>query len=116
MVIHFLPSAFANIAELREFADNIDKFHAAGVSVVGVSRDSIDTLTRLSIDVCAGKFPVASADERLVNAFDVNDGAMFNTRTTYVIAPSGQIAFVHDDQDHSSHIKSTLAFIQTMKK
>jgi peroxiredoxin Q/BCP len=59
---------------------------------------------------------MASADESIVDGFDVNDGAMFNSRTTYVIAPSGKIVFVHDDEDYSHHVKNALAFVQAMKK
>jgi peroxiredoxin len=114
VVLFFFPSAFTDAPECRAFAENIDKFSAAGVSVVGASRDGVDTLVRFSSEECAGKFPLASADENLVNSFDVNDGATFNTRTTYVIAPSGKIAFVHDDNDYSSHVRSVLAFVQGM--
>jgi peroxiredoxin len=116
VVIYFFPSAFTDAPECREFSENIDKFHAAGANVVGISRDSDDMLARFSIEECAGRFLMASADESLVNGFDVNDGAMFNTRTTYVIAPSGKIVFVHDDDDYRSHVKSVLAFVQGMKK
>jgi thioredoxin-dependent peroxiredoxin len=115
VVVYFFPSAFTDSAETREFAMNFDKFRAAGASVVGVSRDAVDTLQRFSVEECDGKFPVASASESLVNAFDVNDGAMFNTRTTYVIAPSGKIVFAHDDNDYRGHIKRSLAFVEEMK-
>lgn len=118
VVLYFFPSAFTggSPAESHEFADNIDKFLAAGATVLGMSRDTVDALARFSAEECAGKFPMASADESIVDGFDVNDGAMFNSRTTYVIAPSGKIAFVHDDDDYSNHVKNTLAFIQAMKK
>jgi peroxiredoxin Q/BCP len=118
VVLYFFPSAFTggSAAESHEFAENIDRFRAAGATVLGMSRDTVDTLARFSTEECASKFPMASADESIVNGFDVNDGAMFNTRTTYVIAPSGKIAFVHDDEDYSDHVKNTLAFVQAMKK
>lgn len=116
VVIFFFPSAFTDAPECRDFAENIDKFRAAGANVVGMSRDSVETLARFSAEECAGKFPMARASESLVNAFDVNDGAMFNTRTTYVIAPSGKIVFVDDDADHKGHVKSTLAFVQGMTR
>jgi peroxiredoxin len=116
LVLYFFPSAFTDTAETREFAANIEKFRAAGASVVGMSRDSVDTLVRFSTEECAGAFPVASADESIVNAFDVNDGAQFNTRTTYVIAPSGKIAFVYDDGESSGHVKRALSFVQGVKK
>jgi peroxiredoxin Q/BCP len=118
VVLYFFPSAFTggSPAECHEFADNIDRFRAAGATVLGMSRDTLDTLARFSTEECASKFPLASADESIVDGFDVNDGAMFNTRTTYVIAPSGKIAFVHDDDDYSDHVKNALAFVQAMKK
>jgi thioredoxin-dependent peroxiredoxin len=116
VVLYFFPSAFTDTAQTREFAEKIARFRAAGASVVGVSRDSIDTLKQFSVDEARGAFPVASANESLVNAFDVNDGAMFNTRTTYVIAPSGRIAFVHDDDEYRNHVTRSLAFVEDMKK
>lgn len=116
VVLFFFPSAFTDGPECKAFAKNIEEFSAAGVSVVGVSRDGVDTLARFSNEECGGKFPLASADESLVNSFDVNDGATFNTRTTYVIAPSGRIVFVHDDNDYGSHVRSALAFVEGMKR
>ena len=114
VVLYFFPSAFSSPAQSREFADKFDSFSAAGASVLGISRDSLDALTRYSAEACDGKFPVVSADEALVNAYDVNDGAMFNTRTTYVIDSSGYIAFVHDNNDARGHVKKALAFVQAM--
>lgn len=116
VVVYFFPSAFTNTAGCRDFAEYHEDFRAAGASVVGISRDAVDTLVRFSAEEISGKFPVASADERLVNAFDVNDGAMFNTRTTYVIAPSGEIVFVHDNEDHLDHVRKALAFVRGMRK
>lgn len=116
VVIYFFPSAFTDTAQTREFAKNIDRFRAAGVTVLGVSRDSIDTLQRFSVEEAGGSFPVASANEDLVNAWDVNDGAMFNTRTTYVVDPSGKIVFVHDEDEFRNHVKRVLAFVEEMMK
>lgn len=116
VVVYFFPSAFTESAQTREFAETVDQFRAAGATVVGMSRDSVETLVRFSTETAGGKFVVATADEALVNAFDVNDGAMFNTRTTYVIAQSGKIAFVHDNDDPHDHVKSALAFVQGIKK
>jgi peroxiredoxin len=116
VVLYFFPSAFTDPAESHDFAANIEKFRAAGATVVGMSRDGVDTLARYSVDAAEGKFPVASAEEKLVNAYDVNDGAMFNTRTTYVIDAQGKIAFVHDDDDYRDHVKRSLAFVEAMKR
>jgi thioredoxin-dependent peroxiredoxin len=116
VVLFFFPSVFAggSSEESHEFADNIDKFRAAGATVVGMSRDPVDALARFSTEECAGKFPLASADLNIVTGFDVNDNANFTTRTTYVIGLTGNIAFVHDDDGYSGHVKNALAFIQRM--
>jgi peroxiredoxin Q/BCP len=118
VVIFFFPTVFTggSAAESREFADNIDQFRAAGATVIGISRDPLDALARFSTEECAGKFPLASAGLNIVDGFDVNDSSNFTTRTTYVIAPSGKIAFVHDDDAYRGHVKNTLAFVQGMKQ
>lgn len=116
VVLYFFPSAFTEAAETEEFAAKVDQFRAAGATVVGMSRDSVGSLSGLSTGAAHGKFALGRADESLVNAFDVNDGAMFNTRTTYVIAPSGKIVFVHSEDEVRDHVKSALAFVQAMKK
>jgi thioredoxin-dependent peroxiredoxin len=116
VVVYFFPSAFTDSWETKAFAEQFERFRAAGTSVIGVSRDAIDTLQSFSAEEAGGKFPMVSADEDLVNAWDVNDGAMFNTRTTYVVAPSGKIVFVHDDNDYSGHITRTLAFVEGLKE
>ena len=36
-------------------------------------------------------------------------------RTSYVIAPSGRVAFVHSEMNYAEHVKSTLAAVQAMK-
>jgi peroxiredoxin Q/BCP len=118
VVIFFFPSVFIgdSAAEGHEFADYIDKFRAAGASVVGMSREPVDALARFSTEECAGKFPMAWAGPEIVAGYDVNDNSNFVTRTTYVIAPTGKIAFVHDDDDYRGHVKNTLAFVQGMKR
>jgi peroxiredoxin len=64
VVVYFYPSAFTggcNI-EAHTFAENKEKFDAAGASIIGVSQDSIERLNAFSADpqYCAGKIAVAS--------------------------------------------------------
>ena len=67
VVVYFYPAAFTGGCNLQAhtFAENHDKFAAAGASVIGVSLDSISRLNDFSADpqYCAGKLPVAS-DEK----------------------------------------------------
>src|SRR5205807_1834318 len=76
VVVYFYPSAYTggcNI-EAHTFAENKEKFEAAGATIIGVSRDSIARLNDYSADpqYCAGKFPVASdADGAITKAYDL---------------------------------------------
>src|ERR1700730_3257377 len=74
VVVYFYPSAFTggcNI-EAHTFAENKEKFDAAGASIIGVSQDSIARLNAFSADpeYCAGKIVVASdADGAIAKAY-----------------------------------------------
>ncbi len=120
VVLYFFPKAFTPgcSAEAREFAENIDKFKAAGATVIGMSADPVDDLVSFSTKECAGKFAVASAGPNIVSGYDValKMRPGMTDRTSYVIAPSGRIAFVHSEMNYAGHVKSTLAAVEAMKQ
>ena len=119
VVLYFFPKAFTPgcSAEAREFAENIDKFKAVGATVIGMSADPVDDLVAFSTKECAGKFAVASAGPAIVTGYDValKMRPGMTDRTSYVIAPSGRVAFVHSEMNYAEHVKSTLAAVQAMK-
>ena len=116
VVVYFYPAAFTGGCNLQAhtFAENHDKFAAAGASVIGVSLDSIARLNDFSADpkYCAGKLPVAS-DEKgdIARSYDIKitdtyKGQAIATmkdsrgneighstaeRTTFVVATDGKI-------------------------
>src|SRR5262245_6303174 len=111
VVVYFYPSAYTQGCNLQAhtFAVNMDKFNAAGATVVGVSLDSIDRLNRFSADpeYCAGKLPVASdADGAIAKSYDIKVfqregmkdtkgdviGHGLAERTTFIVTPDGKIA------------------------
>ncbi len=120
VVLYFFPKAFTPgcSAEAREFAENIDKFKAAGATVIGMSADPVDDLVAFSTKECAGKFAVASAGPNIVSGYDValKMRPGMTDRTSYVVAPSGRIAFVHSEMSYAGHVKSTLAAVEAMKQ
>lgn len=120
VVLYFFPKAFTPgcSAEAREFAQHIDDFKKAGATVIGMSADPVDDLVAFSTKECAGKFAVASAGPAIVSGYDVALKLLpgRTDRTSYVIAPSGRIAFVHSEMSYSGHVKSTLAAVQAMKQ
>jgi len=118
VVLYFFPAAFTPgcTAEAREFAEATDRFRAAGATVIGMSADPVDTLAKFSVQECRNKFAVASAGPVIIKGYDVAlpVGGMTN-RTSYVIAPTGRIAFVHSAMSYKDHVKSTLAAVESMK-
>src|SRR5277367_7026828 len=75
-VVYFYPSAYTKGCDLEAhtFAEQKDKFDAAGATIIGVSADSIARLDQFSADpaYCAGKFPVASdADGKIAASYNL---------------------------------------------
>jgi peroxiredoxin Q/BCP len=139
VVVYFYPSAFTggcNI-EAHTFAENKEKFDAAGATIIGVSSDSITRLNAFSADpqYCAGKIPVASdADGAIAKSFDlkrtdakpgikdsrgVEIDHAFTERTTFVITPDHKIAATLSSADDkispAEHVEKSLAVVQQLK-
>lgn len=111
VVVYFYPSAYTQGCNIQahQFAVNMDKFTAAGASVIGVSLDSIERLNDFSADpdYCAGKLPVASDESGKIAAsygITVHEGRAgakdtrgieighgFAERTTFIVTPDGKI-------------------------
>jgi len=81
VVLYFYPSAYTRGCDIEahKFAEEKEKFQAAGATIIGVSADSVARLNQFSADpdYCAGKFPVASdADHKISTSYNlsVNSG------------------------------------------
>lgn len=119
VVLYFFPAAFSEgcSIEAHNFAEAIGQFEALGATVIGVSRDDIEMLSRFSVQVCNGKFPVAS-DESLAIArsFDavMQQRPDYANRVSYVIAPSGKVAYSYLSLNPARHVQNTLAALKTL--
>ena len=140
VVVYFYPSAFTGGCNLqaRAFSENKEQFDAAGASIVGVSRDSIERLNAFSADpqYCGGKFAVASdADGAIAKSYDLKQmtapGGMkdtrgvaidhdFTERTTFVVMPDSTIAATlsssEDKITPAQHVEKALAAVKELKK
>ena len=120
VVLYFYPAAFTPgcTQEAHEFAEAVDKFAALGASVIGVSADDIDVLSKFSVSECRSKFPVAAdAQKDIMGAYDaVMPGRPeYANRTSYVIAPDGEIIYEYTALDASGHVANTLAAVEKWK-
>ena len=117
VVLYFYPAAFTKgcTIEAHDFAEATDKFKALGATVIGVSHDSIETLHKFSVSECRNKFAVASdADQTIMKAYDAvlwikPDWAK---RTSYVIAPSGEVLYSYTALNPDKHVENTMAVVQ----
>lgn len=122
VVLYFFPKAFTKgcTLESRAFSERIGEFKQAGAQVIGMSADDLPTLKRFSVEECRSAFPVASADNATIKAYDVampvvNRVSRMTNRTSYVIDRKGRIAFVHSDLDYSEHVAQSLAAVKALK-
>ena len=139
VVVYFYPSAFTGGCNLQAhtFSVNKEKFDAAGASIIGVSRDSIERLNAFSADpeYCAGKFPVASdADGAIAGSYNLNKMSLpagmkdtrgvaidhdFTERTTFVVTPDNKVAAVMSSADDkinpAQHVEKALEVVNELK-
>src|SRR6185312_13994394 len=117
VVLYFYPAAFTPgcTIEAHEFAEATDKFKALGATVIGVSHDPIDKLNKFSVSECRNKFAVASdADGSVMKAYDAVLPVKpdFANRTSYVIAPTGEIIYSYTDLKPDAHVENTMAAVK----
>ena len=134
VVVYFYPSAYTGGCNIQahEFAESIDKFTAAGTTIIGVSLDSIERLNDFSADpqYCAGKLSVASdPDGSIAKSYELNvrDAAPgrkdsrgvdinhgFAERTTFIVKSDGKIAATIGGVGASENVQQTLAAVQKL--
>ncbi|MCC6915153.1 MAG: peroxiredoxin [Rhodospirillaceae bacterium] len=140
VVLYFYPAAYTrgcNI-EAKTFADNADKFAAAGTTIIGVSQDNIKKLNDYSADpeYCAGKFPVAAdaggkitasyklstmtLDRKVTDTRGADVTHSLTERTTFVITPDRKVIATLSSNDDKvaphEHAEKSLEIVQGLKK
>jgi thioredoxin-dependent peroxiredoxin len=138
-VVYFYPSAYTNGCDIEAhtFADMKDQFDAAGVTIIGVSLDSIERLNQFSADpaYCAGKFPVASdAGGKIAESYNltttaaragmkdvrgVEIGHDMIERATFIVGKDHTIIARLSSKDDgvapADHVKKSLEIVQGLK-
>jgi len=119
VVLYFFPKAFTSgcTIEAHEFAEATARFNALGATVIGVSNDDIETLKRFSVEACRNKFAVASdADSKVIRAYDAKLAFLPGVadRISYVIDPSGKIAYAYGSMNPEGHVANTLKAVEQL--
>ena len=118
--------------QAHEFAVNMEKFKAAGASVIGISLDSIERLNDFSADpeYCAGELAVASdetgdiaksyglavsgprAGMKDTRGVEVDHG--FAERTTFVLKSDGEVSAVIGGISPMENVRKSLEAVQKL--
>jgi peroxiredoxin Q/BCP len=122
VVVYFFPAAHTSGCNLEAhlFSEAIDKFKAANTTVIGVTAGKTDELAAFSQETehCGGKFPVAAdPGAKIAKSYDSVLAVKpdWSDRTSYVIAPDGQILHVYSKMDPSQHVAETLGAVTAWK-
>jgi len=120
VVLYFYPAAFTTgcTIEAHDFAEATEQYKALGATVIGVSHDNIDTLTKFSVSECRSKFAVAAdPDEAIIKSYDavLAKKPEYSDRTSYVITPDGKIIYTYTDLKPDHHVENTLAALKEWK-
>jgi thioredoxin-dependent peroxiredoxin len=134
VVVYFYPSVYTGGCNIQAhtFAENVDKFNAAGASIIGVSLDSIQRLNDFSADpqYCAGKIPVASDESgAIAKSYDlkvsgpmagakdsrgIEIGHGFTERTTFIVTPDGKVAATVGGMSPADNVNHALEVVQQL--
>lgn len=119
VVLYFFPAAFTPgcTVEANQFAEATADFRKAGASILGVAGDDIAKLARFSIEECRNKFPVGVASPAMIRGYDVASAfGMRSNRTSYVIAPGGQVIHSYANADYRGHVTGALDAVKRWRK
>jgi len=110
LIVFFYPKAGTPgcTAEARGFAEHYAELRDAGVSVVGVSVDSVESQSKFAAD-CRLPFPLVSDPERSVaRAYGVLGLLGFARRTTFFVGADGRIDEVVQGMLPGPHVRRAL--------
>lgn len=121
VVLYFYPKSFTRgcTLEAHQFAEAAESFVSAGATLIGMSRDTIETQRQFSTEECRDKFPVAAdPDLTVIRAYDAvstrvrPSGESLSDRISYVIAPDGKVLYSYTDSAPDKHVSNTLAVVR----
>lgn len=118
VVLYFYPKAFTSgcTVEAHEFSEAADEFASYGASIIGMSADTVATLKKFSVEECRNKFTVGVASKSIIKTYNVSLPIMGGSdRTTYVIAPNGNVIFTYSQLSVKGHVNGALQAVKAWR-
>ena len=117
IVLYFYPRAYTSgcTKEACSFRDNMNRLTGMGVTVVGVSTDSVKRQAGFKAKH-ALTFPlIADFEKTLVELYDVKGATGSAKRVTFLIDREGLIQFVWPKVKVSGHVDEIIAKLEELK-
>ena len=117
VILYFYPKASTPgcTKEACGVRDNISKFKKNGIEIFGISVDSKEKIKSF-IDDYKLNFPLLSDEGKEVSkAYGVLNALGFDSRVTFIVDKSGNIAKIIRDVDVDKHAEQVLEFALTLK-
>jgi len=116
VVLYFFPKAFTGgcTIEARTYAAKYADFSKLGATIIGISTDPVDVLTKFQAAEAAPQRFVSDPDGAIAKAFGVSfayNGAVLANRVTYVIGKNGKVLFALAEDSPLSNVQSTLDWL-----
>ncbi|HWE46397.1 MAG TPA: peroxiredoxin [Caulobacteraceae bacterium] len=120
VVLYFYPAAFTSgcTVEAHEFAEASDEYKKLGATLIGVTAGNTNRLVEFSKSECRSKFATAAVNTKIIKSYDAVLAGYpdWSDRTSYVIAPSGEIVFTYSNPDPSKHVDETLGALKKWRE
>ncbi len=124
IVLYFYPkdNTPGCTTEACDFRDNMERITSLGVSVFGVSPDSVKSHDKFVENKNLNFTLIADSDKHICELYNIYGekklyGKTFLgvTRTTYIINPEGEIAYVFDKVKVKGHVDSVIEKLQELQ-
>jgi thioredoxin-dependent peroxiredoxin len=118
VVLYFYPKDDTSgcTKEACSFRDNMERVTALGAVVLGVSPDKVNSHNKFKEKYDLNFSLIADPDKEICNSYDImGEKSMYGkkymgvVRTTYIIAPNGNIASVFSNVKVDGHVDAVMA-------
>jgi len=117
VVLYFFPKAFTGgcSIEARTYSAKLADFSKLGATVVGISTDPVDVLTKFQAAMDASQRFVSDPDGSIAKAYGVSfayNGAVLAKRVTFVVGKDGKVLYSLAEDSPLTNVQSTLDWLK----
>lgn len=117
VVLYFFPKAFTGgcSIEAKTYSARLADFSKLGATVVGISTDPVDVLTKFQAAMGASQRFVSDPNGAIAKAYGVSfayNGAVLAKRVTFVVGKDGKVLYSLAEDSPLTNVQSTLDWLK----